>query len=105
MRTTEVAAPATQHPRTPSPARHRRAYNATVTGALHAASMTSARARTGVCVVRVEAQAHGALITLRLIPDIERLVTGAESSSADAEIAIRIVREFLLSFFAERPDG
>lgn len=57
-----------------------------------------------MCVVRVETQAHGVLITLRFNPDIERLSTGAESTTADAAAALRTVREFLHSFLPEPPE-
>ncbi|MGW7521051.1 hypothetical protein ACWGJ2_36270 [Streptomyces sp. NPDC054796] len=66
--------------------------------------MVSGSGRTGVCVVRVEAQTHGALITLRLNPDVERVPVGVDASTADAESAVRMVREFLLAFLAETAD-
>ena len=62
-------------------------------------------ARTGVCIVRVEAQTHGALITLRLEPDIERQVSCIKTCTAEAETALRIVREFLLPFFEQAAGG
>ncbi|MFD4631515.1 hypothetical protein ACFVYR_25800 [Streptomyces sp. NPDC058284] len=67
--------------------------------------MTSGRGRTGVCVVRVLAQSHGTLITLRINPDIDRFSTGAESSTADVESAVQTMREFLQSFLAETPES
>ncbi|MEC4018793.1 hypothetical protein [Streptomyces sp. H27-D2] len=66
--------------------------------------MAAGETRTGVCVVRVEAQTHGLLITLRLNPEIERFSTGVSVSTADAESAVQIVREFLLDFLAATPD-
>ncbi|MGW8374949.1 hypothetical protein [Streptomyces sp. ODS28] len=59
---------------------------------------SSGTGRTGVCVVRIEAQTHGVLITLSLAADIEADAPGVKTSTADTETAVRLVREFLMSF-------
>jgi hypothetical protein len=53
---------------------------------------------TGVCVVRVEVQSRGILITLRINPDAEQVSTERVLKVADVETAIQIVSEFLDSF-------
>lgn len=53
---------------------------------------------TGVCVVRVEVQSRGILITLRINPDVEQVSTERVLKVADVETAIQIVSEFLDSF-------
>jgi len=53
---------------------------------------------TGVCVVRVEPQSWGILITLRIIPDAEQVSTERVRKVADVETAIQIVSEFLDTF-------
>jgi hypothetical protein len=50
---------------------------------------------TGVCVVRVEAQSIGILITLRINPDAEQVSTERVLKVADVETAVQIVSEFL----------
>jgi hypothetical protein len=54
--------------------------------------------RTGVCVVRIEAQAGGVLITLRTNTDIEQVSTERVVVVADIDAATRVVREFLAGF-------
>jgi hypothetical protein len=54
--------------------------------------------RTGVCVVRIEAQASSVLITLRTNTDIEQISTERVVVVADIEAATQVVREFLAGF-------
>jgi hypothetical protein len=60
--------------------------------------------RTGVCLVRVEVQTRGVLITVRTHSDVERDTAGARTSTTDAESAVQTVREFLLDFLAAQRD-
>jgi hypothetical protein len=54
--------------------------------------------RTGVCVVRIEAQAGSVLITLRTNTDIEQISTERVVVVADIDAAIQAVRTFLAGF-------
>jgi hypothetical protein len=62
--------------------------------------MTHDRSRTGVCFVRIETQGSRMLLTLRMIPDIERVSTERVRVVMDVEAAVREVREFLETFRA-----
>ena len=53
---------------------------------------------TGVCLIRVEAQRRGVLITLRMIPDADQVSSERMRKVADVEAAVQIVREFLREF-------
>jgi hypothetical protein len=53
---------------------------------------------TGVCVIRVEVQSRGILITLRINPDAEQVSTERVHRVADVETAVQIVSDFLSSF-------
>jgi hypothetical protein len=52
----------------------------------------------GVCLIRVEAQRRGVLITLRMIPDADQVSSERVRKAADVETAVQIVREFLREF-------
>jgi hypothetical protein len=54
--------------------------------------------RAGVCVVRIETQGSGVLITLRTNNDIEQVSTERVCTVADVGAAVQMVREFLTSF-------
>ncbi|MFE0250678.1 hypothetical protein [Streptomyces sp. NPDC059010] len=64
--------------------------------------MTSAERRTGICLVRVELQSDHTLLTLRLVPDIERSATVETFVTSDIGSAVRTVRAFLQDFEADR---
>jgi hypothetical protein len=63
--------------------------------------MHHGRSRTGLCILRIETQAKGVLITLRTNPDIEQVSGEKVSSVADVEAAVQSVREFLLAFVSD----
>jgi hypothetical protein len=52
----------------------------------------------GICLIRVEAQRRGVLITLRMIPDADQVSSERVRKAADVETAVQIVREFLREF-------
>ena len=54
--------------------------------------------KVGVCVIRIEAQRSGTLITLQENDDIEQISTARTSVKADIDTAVAAVREFLRSF-------
>ena len=54
--------------------------------------------RTGVCLVRIERQGSGVLITLRTNDDIRQLSTERVDTVADVGAAVQMVREFLTTF-------
>jgi len=56
--------------------------------------------RTGVCVIRIELQSSGVLITLLENPDVEQVSTAQTSVQADVDAAVQAVQEFLRSFIA-----
>lgn len=60
--------------------------------------------RTGVCLVRIEAQGRGVLITLRTNDDIDQVSTERVRTVADVGAAVQMVREFLTTF-ARRSQG
>jgi hypothetical protein len=51
--------------------------------------------RVGICLVRIERQGSGVLITLRTNDDIEQVSTERVRTVADVAAAVQIVREFL----------
>lgn len=58
--------------------------------------------RTGICVVRIEEQGSGVLITLRVNADVEQVSTERVLVVANVDAAVRAVREFLVAFGASR---
>jgi hypothetical protein len=56
--------------------------------------------RTGVCLVRIENQRSGMLITLRINNDVTQLSTERVVIVADIEAAVEAVRTFLVAFGA-----
>lgn len=56
--------------------------------------------RTGVCVVRIERQRGGILITLRSNADVAKLPVERVIVVADVEAAVETVRRFLVAFAA-----
>jgi hypothetical protein len=57
--------------------------------------------RTGVCLVRIETQADGILITLRTNPDIGQISTEQVITDTDAGTAALAVERFLTAFAAD----
>jgi hypothetical protein len=57
--------------------------------------------RTGICLVRAEAQDDRIHITIRLNPDIRHESTERTATVPDIEAAVNIVREFLIKFTEE----
>jgi hypothetical protein len=53
---------------------------------------------TGVCVIRIEVQSRGILITLRINPDAEQVSTERVRRVVDIETAVQIVSDFLDTF-------
>jgi hypothetical protein len=62
--------------------------------------MRNGRPRTGVCVVRVENQRRGLLITVRTNADVAQLSAERVKVVADVEAAVEAVRAFLVAFTA-----
>lgn len=60
--------------------------------------MRCAPNRTGVCLVRIEAQDDGTLITVRLNSDVGQVSTERMNSFQDVEAAVEAVRDFLTAF-------
>jgi hypothetical protein len=60
--------------------------------------------RTGVCVVRIEEQGSGVLITLRTNADIGQVSMERTLVVADVEVAVQAVWEFLVAFAARSQD-
>ena len=60
--------------------------------------------RAGVCVVRIETQGRGVLITLRTNDDIDQVSTERVRTVTDVGAAVEMLREFLISF-ARRSQG
>jgi hypothetical protein len=56
--------------------------------------------RTGVCVVRIETQRSGILITLRTNADVAQLSAERVIVVAEVEAAVEAVRKFLVAFAA-----
>jgi hypothetical protein len=65
--------------------------------------------RTGVCLIRIEIQERGPLITVRTNSDIRQVSTERVQVVADIETAVDAVRAFLDAFAAaeheDRPAG
>jgi|tagenome__1003787_1003787.scaffolds.fasta_scaffold19902991_2 hypothetical protein len=64
------------------------------------AAMPPGMPRTGVCLVRIEIQQRGLLITLRTNDDIEQISTERVQIVADVDAAVDAVRGFLNAFLA-----
>jgi hypothetical protein len=56
--------------------------------------------RTGICLVRIENQRSGMLITLRTNNDVTQLSTERVVVVTDVEAAVEAVRRFLVAFAA-----
>ncbi|MEV0319755.1 hypothetical protein ACIBKX_16650 [Streptomyces sp. NPDC050658] len=67
--------------------------------------MATGQSRAGVCLVRVETQSRGVLITVWSSADVARDTAAVRSSTTDAERAVQTVREFLLAFLAGPQDS
>jgi hypothetical protein len=67
---------------------------------LRPAAMSPRAPRTGVCLVRIEIQQRGLLITLRTNDDIEQVSTERVQVVADIDSAVDAVRAFLEAFVA-----
>jgi hypothetical protein len=63
--------------------------------------MTSPPTATAVCIVRMECQGSGLLISLRMTRDIRHTSGVLERSFADIDQALRAVREFMEAFGGE----
>jgi hypothetical protein len=61
--------------------------------------------RAGVCVVRIERQRRGMLITLRTNDDVAMLSTERVLIVANIEAAVEAVRAFLVAFAATSRNG
>jgi hypothetical protein len=81
----------------------RRAVNATVTSACHGVWMTNRPTATAVCILRMERQGSGLLISLRQTSDIRRTSGELERSFADIDQALGAIREFMETFGGESP--
>jgi hypothetical protein len=55
-------------------------------------------AQTGICLVRIEAQNRGLLITLRMNSDVLQVSSEQILIVMDVEAAVQAVREFLTTF-------
>ncbi|MEU6726436.1 hypothetical protein ABZ917_22275 [Nonomuraea wenchangensis] len=75
--------------------------NAVVTGECEAAGMRAGRGKVGACVVRVEAQPYGMLISLRMMSELTEEAVVTAVVTGNVEEAVEIVRKFLKSFIAE----
>jgi hypothetical protein len=69
-----------------------------VTVAGHNDAVRQDASRAGVCVVRIETQGSGVLITLRTNHDIEQVSTERVCTVADVGAAVQVVRKFLTTF-------
>jgi hypothetical protein len=56
--------------------------------------------RTGVCLVRIEAQGDSNLIRVTWNPDVEQVSTECVRPFEDVESAVEAVRDFLTAFTA-----
>jgi len=59
---------------------------------------SSQPSRAGYCVIRVETQGSGVLITLRTNLDADQVSTERLRRVAEVETAVQVVREFLRTF-------
>ena len=57
--------------------------------------------RAGVCVIRLERQRSGILVSIRLSPDISRRSAERELRFDDADKALQAVRDFVQAFLRE----
>ena len=57
--------------------------------------------RTGVCVLRLEHQQSGVLVSLRLNPDISQWSLERERQFSDTDAALQAVRDFVQAFLRE----
>jgi hypothetical protein len=57
--------------------------------------------RTGVCLIRIEIQQRGPLITLRTNDDIQQVSTERVQVVADVDTAVDAVRTFLDAFLTK----
>ena len=67
--------------------------------------MPSKTSRTGICLIRIEVQQRGVLITLRTNHDVTQVSTERVQVAADLEEAVAAVRAFLVEFIATSTDG
>lgn len=65
--------------------------------------MTNRPTATAVCILRMECQGSGLLISLRLAPDIRQTSGVLERSFANIDQALGAVREFMEAFGGESP--
>ena len=65
--------------------------------------MTNRPTVTAVCILRMECQGSGLLISLRLTSDIRQASGELERSFADIDQALGAVREFMEAFGGESP--
>lgn len=63
--------------------------------------MRTGGAKVGVCLVRVESQPYGALITVRLTPDVGRALAVSAEPTTDLETALTLIANFLRDFIAD----
>jgi hypothetical protein len=76
-----------------------------VTATCQAGGMRHDPWRTGVCVVRIEIQRSGVLITLRTNADVTRPSAERVVVLADVNAAVEAVREFLVVFNTTSRNG
>jgi hypothetical protein len=67
--------------------------------------MRNDRSRTGVCVIRVERQRRGVLVTVRTNADVAQLSAEHVMVVADIEAAVEAVRAFLVGFAGTSRNG
>lgn len=67
----------------------------------HDEDMFHSSGRTAVCVVRVERQRNGLLITLVLNPDIDERSAQWSQRTSDIDKAMATVRQFFVAFAQE----
>jgi hypothetical protein len=69
----------------------------------HDEGMVRSPRRTAVCVVRVERQLAGLLITLTLNPDIEEMSSQRSQRTNEIDTAMATIRQFLVDFSGQAP--
>lgn len=57
--------------------------------------------RAGVCIIRLERQRSGILVSIRLSPDVSQRSAERELRFADADKALQAVRDFVQAFLRE----
>ena len=67
--------------------------------------MRNDRSRTGVCVIRVESQRRGVLVTVRTNADVAQLSAEHVMVVANIEAAVEAVRDFLVGFAGTSRNG